>query len=151
MACKNKKGGNNSLLNSFKPKANVVETKNVIATVISEVNLVTGVKGWMIDSGATNHICANQYEFSSYTSIGESTKCVYIGDNRAVPVLAKGKYLKLTSGKVLSLFDVLHVPLIKHNLVLVQLFGKTKVKASFDGGIVTLFKHDIYVRKGYLN
>lgn len=40
---------------------------------------------------------------------------------------------------------------MKHNLVSVQLLGKAGVKTSFDGGIVTLSKHDVYVGKGYLD
>lgn len=46
-----------------------------------------------------------------------------MGDSRPAPVIGKGKVmLKLTSGKVLSLSDVLHVPEIRSNLVSVSAY-----------------------------
>ena len=62
----------------------------------------------------------------------------------------KGKVLlKLTSGKILSLTNVLHIPHFRHNLILVRLLGKSGIKFLFDGGIVTLSKNEIFVGKGY--
>ena len=40
-----------------KPQASLVES-DIIAAVISEVNMVAHNKNWVIDSGATRHICA---------------------------------------------------------------------------------------------
>ena len=58
---------------------------------------------------------------------------MFIGDSRPSPVIGKGKVvLKLTSGKVLSLIDVLHMPDIRWNLVSVSLLGKVGVKVIFD-------------------
>ena len=72
--------------------------------------------------------------------MAEGTKCVYVGDNRSMPVSGKGKILfKLTSGKTLSLNNVLHVPHFRHNLISVHLLGKAGFKVLFDGGIVFFF------------
>ena len=63
----------------------------------------------------------------------------------------KGKVLlKLTSGKILSLTNVLHIPHFRHNLILVRLLGKSGIKFLFDGGIVILSKNEIFVGNAYL-
>jgi len=60
---------------------------------------MTNVSKWVVDSGATKHICANISAFTSYTSVGYGEKHVYLGDSRTAPILGKGKVLlKLTSG-----------------------------------------------------
>ena len=117
-----------------KPQASLVES-DIIAAVISEVNMVAHNKNWVIDSGATRHICADRGAFSSYSSVDDGEQ-VFMGDSRPSPVVGKGKVLlKLTSGKILSLTDVLHVPEIRWNLISVFLLGKARkagVKLCFE-------------------
>ena len=81
--------------------------------------MVTNMKDWVVDSRATSHICGNRSAFISYTTVKEGDEQVFMGDSRSTPVIGKWKVLlKLTSGKVLALYDVLHVPDIRWNLVL---------------------------------
>ena len=81
---------------------------------------MASVNDWVVDSGATRHICANKSMLTSYTSMGNEEECVYLGDSRTTEVIGKGKILpKLTSSKTLALNDVLHVPNIKTNLIYV--------------------------------
>jgi len=56
--------------NPPKPRANLVEGDDIIAPVISQVNVVTNVRKWVVDFGATRHICANKSMFTSYTTVG---------------------------------------------------------------------------------
>ncbi|GAU47270.1 hypothetical protein TSUD_280930 [Trifolium subterraneum] len=121
-----------------KPKANLTlgddkkDDDDIIAAVMSEVNVVSDVKKWVVDSGATRHICANKAAFTSYTCVGDDEDQVYLGDSRTAAVNGKGKVnLKLTSGKTLALSDVLHVPTIRTNLISVALLNKVGVKVSF--------------------
>ena len=101
--------------------------------MVCEAHLVTKVKGWVVDSACTRHIGAFKEEFSSYTPMTEGIECVYVGDNRSVSVSGKGKVLlKLTSGKTLSLNNVIHVPHFHHNLISVHLLGKASIKILFD-------------------
>jgi len=61
---------------------------------------MTNVSKWVLDVGATRHICANKSAFTSYTNIGEREEQVYLSDSRTTLVLGKGKVLlKLTLGK----------------------------------------------------
>ena len=72
--------------NDYPPKANLAEGEDNIVAVISQVNLVTNVSKWVVDSGATRHICANRNVFTSYTSGG----------------MEKKKYISVTPGQLLS-------------------------------------------------
>ena len=84
--------------------------------------MVTNSKNWMVDSGATRHICANIDAFTSYTPIRDDEKVFYLGDSHIAQVLGKGKVmLKLTLVKTLALNEVLHAPNIRANLVYVAL------------------------------
>ena len=67
-------------------------------------------------------------------------------------MISKGKVLlKLTFRKLLALIDVLHVPDIHWNLVLVSLLGKTRVRILFDSDKIVLIKNDAFVGNGYCN
>ncbi|XP_071900903.1 uncharacterized protein [Coffea arabica] len=147
--CRHNKGDR---ANGNPPKVHLTEGDDIIAAVISQVNIAANVKEWVVDSGATRHICANREAFSSYTPIGDDEEVVYLGDSRTANVLGKGKvFLKLTSGKTLALNDVLHVPNIRANLVSVALLGKVGVKVSFESGKIIMTKNNIFVGKGYCN
>ena len=62
----------------------------VITTVISsEVSMVTNMKDWVVDSRATKHICGNRSAFTSYTTVDEGEKQVFMGDSRSTPVIGK--------------------------------------------------------------
>ncbi|RVW36697.1 hypothetical protein CK203_035112 [Vitis vinifera] len=73
--------------------------------------MVTNMKDWVVDYGATRHICGNGTAFTSYTTVKEGEKQVFMGDSRSTPMIGKGKVLlKLIFGKVQALSDVLPVP-----------------------------------------
>ena len=106
----------------------------------------------MVDSGATRHICGNRSAFISYTTIREEDEQVFMGDSRFTPMIGKWKVLlKLTSGKVIILSDVLHMPNIRWNLVSVSLLGKIGVRILFDSDKIVLTKNDAFVGNYYCN
>ena len=73
--------------------------------------MVTNMKDWVVDFGATRHIYGNRSASTSYTTIKQGDEQVFLGDSRSTPMIGKGKVLiKLTYEKVLALSDVLHVP-----------------------------------------
>ena len=113
---------------------------------------MSNFKNWVVDSGATRHIFANRDAFTSYTPVGDDEKVVYLGDSHIAQVLGRGKViLKITSGKTLALNDVLHVPNIRANLVLVALLGKVGVKVSFESDKIVMTKNNIFMGKGFYN
>jgi len=128
----------------------IIEGKDIIVAVVSQVNLVTNVSKWLVDFGASRHICANRNMYTSYKSVGDGKEQVYLGDSRTTPALGKGKVLlKLTSGKTLTLIDVLHVPPIKVNLIFVALLGKVGVNVSFEYDKTVMTKNNVFVGKRY--
>ncbi|XP_057249331.1 uncharacterized protein LOC130590790 [Beta vulgaris subsp. vulgaris] len=121
-----------------KPQANLAEDDDVIAAVVSEVNLVSNVSEWIVDTGATRHICANKEAFQEYQRVPES-ECIFMGNSSTVSVLGKGKvFLKLTSGKTIALQNVLHAPDIRRNLISGSLLNKAGIKLSFESDKLVL-------------
>ena len=74
-----------------KPQANLTES-GVMATIVFEVNLVNNMIEWVVDTGATKHICSNKEMFLDYEEVidGES---IYLEDARTASVAGKGKVI----------------------------------------------------------
>lgn len=110
--------------------ANVVEEVDVTAEItalVSELHIgmiqemhmvsVTVSSDWWYDSGATSHVCNNKALFKAYKESREGHE-VMMGDQHTSKVLGIGTVeLEFTSGKKVTLKDVLHVPRIRKNLV----------------------------------
>ncbi|MED6160745.1 hypothetical protein PIB30_054271, partial [Stylosanthes scabra] len=65
----NKQGdGDNNGKGKGKAVANMVADHNedIIVAMVSECYLVKDSKGWVVDSGATKHICAKKNYFPSF-------------------------------------------------------------------------------------
>ncbi|KAL4029933.1 hypothetical protein IC575_008161 [Cucumis melo] len=75
-----------------------------------------------------------------------------MGNLATVGVIGKGKViLKLTSGKTLSLNNVLYVPSLRRNLVFGSLLNRAGLKIVLEGDKVFLTKNREFVGKGYLS
>ncbi|KAK9119431.1 hypothetical protein Scep_017524 [Stephania cephalantha] len=120
--CRHKKDQNfdNSGVNN---QANVtaMEIDNTdfdLTAVVSETNMVSDAKGWWIDTGATRHICSDKNLFSEFHP-ADSEEKLYMGNSSSSMVEGKGTVkMKFTSGKVITLLDVLYVPDIRKILYL---------------------------------
>ena len=134
---------------SNRSQAHLTETDEVITAVISEINLVSNGKDWIVDIGATKHICYDRSIFSSYEPVKNGEQ-VFMGNSRSSPIAGKGKVLlKLTSGKVLQLSDVHHVPEMIRNLVSGALLNKVGVKLVFESDKLIFTRNGNFVGKGY--
>ncbi|XP_070029692.1 uncharacterized protein [Nicotiana sylvestris] len=107
-------------------------------------------KEWWIDSG-TRHVCANKELFSSYAPAGPD-ETIFMGNSSTAKIEGVGKIaLKMTSEKIVTLNQVLHVSEIRKNFVSTSLLVKNGFKCIFVSNSVVLSKNDVYVGKGYLN
>ncbi|OIT22447.1 hypothetical protein A4A49_55747 [Nicotiana attenuata] len=88
--CKRRVGINDNLAKS---KLNLTKADNIIVAVISQINNVANVRDWVIDSGATMHICANKNELLSYTQVEEGEETIYLGDSRTTRVFFSNSHL----------------------------------------------------------
>ena len=74
-----------------------------------------------------------------------------MGNSTTSKIKGIGKViLKMTSGKELTLNDVLHVPDICKNLVYSSLLSKNGFKMVFESNKFVLTKNGVYAGKGYL-
>lgn len=69
---------------------------------------------WVLDSGATDHICHNLDMFDSYHNIALGDNTITIPVGRKVAIMHKG-IVKVASDIILQ--DVLHVPHFHFNLI----------------------------------
>ena len=89
--------------------------------------------------------------FSSYEAINDGEQ-LFMGNSSTSKVEGKGKViLKMTSGKELTLNDVLHVLEIRKNLVSGSLLSKKGFRLVFESDKFVLTKSGIYVGKGYVS
>ncbi|XLQ99424.1 hypothetical protein S83_065623, partial [Arachis hypogaea] len=104
------------------------------------------LQSWVVDSGATKHICAKKKLFFQFTLINNRNKVVYLGNSGKVFILGKGKVsIKMAFEKTLMLYDIIYVPTIKHCLVSVHFLNNIKVMITFDNNnIIMLSKNNAY-------
>lgn len=55
--------------------------------------------GWLIDSGATDHICADLSSFITYESLTGSNEYIVVPDGRQIKILHKGS-VQLTTDMI---------------------------------------------------
>ncbi|XP_074300218.1 uncharacterized protein LOC141631450 [Silene latifolia] len=61
-------------------KANVAVTNDVIAAVVVEANLVGNIAEWVLDTGASRHLCAGKGLFAEFEEVADG-ECVYMASN----------------------------------------------------------------------
>ena len=138
--CPNLKNKNRKW-NENKSKANVARDDDNIVLIASTNSAfsTTSYKNdsFIIDSGATNHLCFKKESFSNFQELN-SKSSVQVGDGKLLAVEGKGDVLlnlKLPSGKSLKcqLKNVLYVPKLAHNLISVsQITNDGKTIKFFD-------------------
>ena len=75
-----------------------------------------------------------------------------MGNSSTSKIVGQGKViLKMTSGKKLTLNNVLHVPDIRKNLVSGSLLSQKGFKLVFVSDKFVLTKNGMYVGKGYMS
>ena len=92
------------------------------------------INSWIVDSGATCHICCNKMMFSEM-KIMDRSQTITLGDGRSIESTSQGTVkLKLQQPdgtyKRATLYDVLYVPELSYNLLSV-----TKARVGKDGPI----------------
>ncbi|CAA3002976.1 wall-associated receptor kinase 2, partial [Olea europaea subsp. europaea] len=132
-----------------KKEGQVNSIDEIIATV-SEINAIQGkVSGWWYDTCATIHVCYDKSLFKTYHDI-EDNQEIQMGNEGRSKVIGKGNVeLLFTSGKKITLTNVLHVPEMNRNLASGVLLGKLGIKSVFEFGKLVLTHSGHFVGKGY--
>ena len=128
---------------------NVVTTSNTdgygnLLTVLS----VFQTPCWWIDTGANVHVCSDISMFTSYQVARDSS--VLRGNGSHASVRGVGTVdLKFTSGKIVQLRNVQHVPTMNKNLVSGSLLCRDGFKVVLESNKVVVSKHGQFIGKGY--
>ena len=102
---------------------------------------------WWIDTGANVHVCADISMFTSY-QVADSS--VLIGNGSHASVRGVGTVdLKFTSGKIVQLRNVQHVPTMNNNLVSGSLLCRDGFKLVLESNKVVVSKFGQFIGKGY--
>ena len=105
---------------------------------------------WWIDTGANVHVCSDITMFSSYQVTRDCS--VLMGNGSAASVLGTGTVdLKFTSGKIVQLKNVQHVPSMNKNLVSGSLLLRDGFKEVLESNKVVVSRHGLFIGKGYVS
>ena len=103
---------------------------------------------WWIDTGDNVHVCADISMFSSYQVARDCS--VLMGNGSHASVRGVGTVdLKFTSGKIVQVKNVQHVPSINKNLVSDSLLCRDGFKIVLESNKVVVSKHGLFIGKGY--
>ena len=137
-------------------KWNVIE--DIVAMIsgihidmITEVHMVVIANpfDWWFDSGVTVHVCNNKEQFRTYDEFFIEQQ-VLMGNHNKAKIVGNGTIdVKMSSGKMLILTNVFHVPNIKKNFVSANLLCKSGVKSALESDKLILSKNWIFVEKEY--
>ena len=103
---------------------------------------------WWVDTGANVHVCADISLFTSYQVARDSS--VLMGNGSHASVRGVGTVdLKFTSGKIVQLRNVQHVPTMNKNLVSGSLLCRDGFKLVLESNKVVVSKFGQFIGKGY--
>nr|CAE02415.2 OSJNBa0095E20.2 [Oryza sativa Japonica Group] len=103
---------------------------------------------WSVDTGANIHVCADISLFSSY-QVGRGSSLL-MGNGSLAAVHGVGMVdLKFTSGKIVQLKNVQHVPSIKKNLVSGFLLCRDGFRLVFESNKCVVPKYGTFIGKEY--
>ncbi|GKC67928.1 zinc finger, CCHC-type containing protein [Tanacetum coccineum] len=127
-----------------------LESKYMVEDASSKKFLVDAV-AWWIDSGVTTHVCKDRCWFKTYDPVKDKY-VLYMGDDHFAPVHGKGSMtLEFSSGKTITLFNVLYVPKLLENLVSGPILNKCGYKRVYESDKYILSKSGVFVGFRYYN
>ena len=88
----------------------------MIDEVLTTSNVSEYHYGWLVDSGASHHMCLHRNWFHTYQSVDDSM--VYMGNNVTCKTVGIGSIrIKMYDGIVRTLIDVRHEPELRKKLI----------------------------------
>ncbi|GJV41242.1 zinc finger, CCHC-type containing protein [Tanacetum coccineum] len=104
-----------------------------------------------VDSGAIVHLCKDRCWFKTYKSLNDRS-ILHIGNESTALVHGRGCVdLRWSSGKIVSLFNVLHVPNIRKNLVSSSVLNNCGYKQVIESNKFILSKHGVFIGSGFMS
>nr|KAJ0214660.1 hypothetical protein LSAT_V11C400185610 [Lactuca sativa] len=122
-----------------------------VMLLIPEVSFVQGVDtdSWWLDTCSTHHVCNDERWFTKLNLVNKGF-VLHMADEGSKPILGTGIVsFMFTSGKTISLFDVLYVPKDRKKLVSSGLLNCMGYKQVIESNKYVLSKCGIFVGFGY--
>lgn len=109
--------------------------------------LLTDDSGWILDTGATFHICLNLEWFCTYKSLDSGV--VTLGNNQTCSTISVGSILiRMHDGAVRELTEVRHVSEIRKNLLSVGALEAKGYKVVIEAEILKISRGALVVMRG---
>ncbi|GJY72576.1 zinc finger, CCHC-type containing protein [Tanacetum coccineum] len=106
---------------------------------------------WWVDSRETVNVCKDRCWFKIFESLNDGS-ILHMGNESTALVYGRGCVdLKFSSGKIVSLYNVLHVPNIRKNLVSSSILNNCGYKQVTESNKFVLSKHGAFIGFGYLS
>ncbi|GAA0184263.1 hypothetical protein LIER_31551 [Lithospermum erythrorhizon] len=116
-----------------------------IALVVDNHTFYTDV--WILDSGASYHICPKREWFSTYEQVDGGN--IFMANNSVCKVVGIGSVkIRTHDGKFCTLEDVRYVPLMTKNLISLSLLDRKGFSFKGEGGVINVCRGSEVILKG---
>ena len=139
--CRHRKGQKNET------NATNINDDNIVAIVSEDMAVNGKVPDWWYDTCATVHVSYDKALFKTYFDITDGQEIQMVIEGRYKVVRKRIVELNFTSGKKITLVNVLHVPEMNRNLVSGDLLGKPGVKSIFESKKLVLSSNGVFFWK----
>jgi hypothetical protein len=118
----------------------------MVDEVLSTCDVSHQHQHWLLDSGASSHMCLHINWFSTYQSIDDGI--VFMGNDFSCKIVGVGSVqIKMHDGTVRTLKDVRHVPEVIKNLISLGVLDSVGYKCIAQGGVLKVSKGILVVKK----
>ena len=101
--------------------------------ILKHVFLTDSTDSWIVDSGATNHVCYSLWGFLERRMLNKNVINLCLGNGALVSASAVGDIsVNLDASRHLDLIDIYYVPQFKRNLISVSCLNKFEYSVTFN-------------------
>ena len=100
---------------------------------------------WILDSGATNHVCSSLQETSSFKQLEDSEMTLKVGTGDVISARAVGDAKLFFGNKFMFLENLYIVPKIKRNLVSVSCLIEHMYSINFSMNEAFIYKNGVHI------
>ena len=112
--------------------------------------MIDSIDSWIIDSGATNHVCYSLQGFQERKRLNKNEINLRLGNRALVSASAVGDIrVNLDFSRHLDLIDVYYVPQFKRNLISVSCLNKFRYSVTFNKDFI-ISRNNKFVCKRYI-